>query len=108
MALKRIDQVVRWRKTGTNNFGEDQYGAGVVLNLRWDDNTIEATDRHGDPFVAKGVVYSDAVGELLIEDRVIRGDDPLVDISTSYIVKSIKSSRNGAGTRFLFAARLSS
>jgi hypothetical protein len=107
MPLRKIDQVTRWRKTGVDRYGQEEYGDPVVLTLRWEDFVTETMTKEGDTFNSLGVVYGDVADELRVDDRVIKGEDLLVDIKISFIVRSLRTSRNGVGTRYLYTAYLS-
>jgi hypothetical protein len=106
MPLRKIDTVLRWRKTGRNEFNEQSYGTPELLALRWDDVSKLSVDDKGEEFMSQGAVFGDVAEEILVEDRLALTADIGADIETSFIVRMVKHSRNSAGTRSLYKATL--
>lgn len=104
MALRKIDNVSRWREEGLDAYGKSLYGAREIVEARWDDWQGEVMNDKGEMIVSMGRVYTDIDDEFKINDRLALGEE--ATIADSFIVKGVKKSRNGSGTRLLLTAYL--
>lgn len=98
MALKKIDTISLKRKTGTNSFGENTFGAVETFGGRWNDESKQVVDKEGVEFVSLSSVYYDDETLNMKEGDLIKRDGDFRP------VRQVKESRNGSGTRYLFTA----
>ena len=106
MALKKIDTVTRWRKSGVNADGESEYeDPPSEITVRWENDQKSMEDSTGKEFMTVGIAYSDQ-SDFQLEDRLANSPVVSADLESSFVVRRVKLDRNGTGTKKIYTAYL--
>lgn len=85
-----IDSVTHWPIVSTNDFGEEQFGAPVLIDARWEDRVTNIRLATGEEYQSKATVFTDV--ELALGSKVAQGDYTAVadpDLAGAYEVREV-------------------
>lgn len=111
MALKKLDKITLWRKTGSGAFNEGTFNSPVEIEGRWDESLQKSRDDSGAEITYRGTILHDVEGLILVGDLVML--KPLSEIVQGDMEKAAEARvvnhyRNGAGTKSVFEVKLTS